>query len=387
MLLHLMLWANLITSPSQEIQVKNSLDEARSEVVSIPVSKIEKTLGNGFDISKLELLDANSKAPVLMQWVDLNQDGKNDELLFWVEIAAKSTNSYQISLKDNPSLASTPVNKTYVKFVPERIDDIAWENDKVAFRTYGPEAQRITDAGEPGGTLTSGIDAWMKRVAYPIIDKWYQKYVDGGSYHKDSGEGYDPYHVGNSRGIGGVGIWMEDSLYVSKNFVSYSIISEGPLRAVFELTYAPWKAGEVAINETKRISLDLGSQLYHMEEQINASKKIPNITTAITLHEGAGKVNLNEKLGWYSYWETIDDADLGTGIVADPKHIISSEEFRTEKKEQSHLYIHLKPSETVSYYAGFGWQKAGDFSTQKEWNQYLENFASKIASPLVISIK
>src|SRR5690606_32212285 len=138
-------------------------------------------------------------------------------------------------------------------------DDYAWENDRVAFRTYGPEAQRLTENNEQGGTLTSGIDAWFKKVEYPIIDKWYAENLENpGTYHKDTGEGYDPYHVGASRGIGGIGVWQNDSLYVSKNFVEYKRIANGPIRTIFELTYAPWQADKIIVKETKRISLDLG---------------------------------------------------------------------------------------------------------------------------------
>jgi len=159
--MYLMLWASTIVFFQNEIQVKNSLPMRRSEVVSIPVSEIEKIVGSDFDKFKHELLNSKTDMPVIMQWMDINQDGKNDELLFWVEIAPNAINSYQISFKDDPKLASSPINKAHVKFVPERIHDIAWENDRVAFRRYGPEAQRRTDTKEPGGTLTSGIDAWL----------------------------------------------------------------------------------------------------------------------------------------------------------------------------------------------------------------------------------
>src|SRR5690606_678994 len=122
--------------------------------------------------------------------------------------------------------------------------------------------------GEKGGTLSSGMDCWLKRVDYPIIDKWYQKYTEGGSYHKDDGEGYDPYHVGGSRGCGGIGVWMEDSLYVSKNFIEYKEIASGPVRTIFELKYTPWSAGDATIQEIKRITIDLGNQLYKIEDKI-----------------------------------------------------------------------------------------------------------------------
>ena len=61
----------------------------------------------------------------------------------------------------------------YSRIVPERIDDYAWENDKVAFRTYGPAAQKLVEQGKKGGIISSGIDCWLKKVNYPVINKWY----------------------------------------------------------------------------------------------------------------------------------------------------------------------------------------------------------------------
>tara|TARA_A200000159_G_scaffold161456_2_gene183444 strand:- start:3798 stop:4106 length:309 start_codon:yes stop_codon:yes gene_type:complete len=70
------------------------------------------------------------------------------------------------------------------RHVPERLDDFAFENDKVAFRLYGPALQASAE--------NNGTDCWLKRVDYPIIDKWYQRHAQGKSYHEDTGEGYDP---------------------------------------------------------------------------------------------------------------------------------------------------------------------------------------------------
>ena len=64
----------------------------------------------------------------------------------------------------------------YGRFVPEREDDFTWENDKVAFRIYGPNSSGI-------GSV-SGVDPWFKKVDYPIIDKWYAEHLQGKSYHR-----------------------------------------------------------------------------------------------------------------------------------------------------------------------------------------------------------
>jgi hypothetical protein len=367
------------------LTVKNSLDIDRpASTVSIPLDTLQE-LVTKYGADHLVIKDQDKL--LVTQLVDTEGDGIPNELLFQTDIKAGEEKDFTIeAVKD--VAASAPEHTTYSRFVPERIDDYAWENDRVAFRTYGPKAQQITESGKPGGTLTSGMDCWFKRVAYPVIDKWYKKNLDtAGYYHIDHGEGYDPYHVGNSRGCGGIGIWESDSLYVSKNFISYKTIASGPIRTIFELTYAPWSANGATVNEKKIISLDLGSNLSRYEVHIQSNKPLPNITTGITLHDQKGEAKLDSVTGWIRYWEPIDDSELGTGIVVAPQQVIALKEYRTKTKDQSHVLIVAKPEDVVVYYAGFGWKKSGQYTSVADWDQYLTNFSKQIASPLTIHIK
>jgi hypothetical protein len=363
------------------VVIKNNLNFTRRELAAIRISDVSVDVR-----SNASFLITDGDSVLTHQLVDTNSDSIFDELLVYIELGAKEEKQLRVEITDDASSATQNIF-TYSRFVPERTDDYTWENDFVAFRTYGPTAQRLVEEEKPGGTLSSGLDCWLKRVHYPIIDKWYKKYVDGGTYHKDDGEGYDPYHVGKSRGCGGIGVWKDDSLHVSKNFVSYRKVVDGPLRNVFELTYAPWNADGASVHETKRITVDAGNQLYKVEEVLYTDKAIPNITIGITLHDKKGTVSIDSVNGIYSYWEPIDDSELGTGVVIHPASVISYRDYRTPKKDLSHLYVMIKPSELISYYTGFAWKKANDITTDAAWKNYLHQFAQRLQSPLSIQIK
>jgi hypothetical protein len=367
------------------LTVKNNLNIDRpASTVSIPLDTL-KELVTKYGADHLVVKDQDRR--LLTQLIDTGSDGIPDELLFQTDIKSGEEKTFTVEVVETVA-ASAPEHTTFSRLVPERIDDYAWENDRVAFRTYGPKAQQITESGKPGGTLTSGMDCWFKRVAYPVIDKWYKKNLDtAGYYHIDHGEGYDPYHVGNSRGCGGIGIWDGDSLYVSKNFISYKTIATGPIRTIFELTYAPWNANGRTVNEKKTISLDLGSNLSRYEVHIQSDKPLPNITAGITLHDQKGEVKRDSVTGWVRYWEPIDDSELGTGIVMAPHQLTALKEYRTLVKDQSHVLAIAKSAETLVYYAGFGWRKSGQYTSVADWDQYLTNFSKCIASPLVIQFK
>jgi hypothetical protein len=388
-----MLYAALLFSGCQQqdgaetFTVKNNLDILRTaETVSVPVEEA-KALVQRFGAENLYIKDNATDSVLVSQALDTDADGTVDEILFQVDIKAGEAKTYTISGSESGA-TERPKSKlsTYSRFVPERTDDYAWENDRVAFRTYGPVAQQLVEQGKEGGTLTSGIDAWLKRVSYPIINKWYKgNQAKGGYYHTDHGEGYDPYHVGPSRGIGGMGVWENDSLYVSKNFTAYKTIAVGPIRTVFELTYAPWQANGRTIKETKRISLDLGSNLTRFEEYLQTDQAVPNYTIGITLHDKKGEVKAEPQQGWFRYWEPLDDAMLGTGIVLAPDMVQEYINHQVNMKDQSHIYVLIKPeTEKLVYYAGFGWSGSGQFKSQEEWDQYLADFAKRIASPLEV---
>jgi hypothetical protein len=379
------LGAPLAPGPSATITVRNPLALARPlETISLPLAQLPAAVRQLAPAS-LRVRDAGTKTLLVSQLLDTNGDGNPDELLFQTTMPARGTKSFVLAASPEPVPAS-PLT-TFARFVPERTDDFAWENDRVAFRTYGPNAEQLYDQKSPDGTLSSGMDCWLKRVPYPIIDKWYARYVvKKGAYHTDTGEGYDPYHVGSSRGVGGTGVLVGDTLFTSRNFTSYKVLATGPIRTVFELTYAPWRAGRQLVTEKKIISLDLGSNLTRYEEHLSAAQPLPNCTIGLTLHEPTGEVHANRPAGWCRYWEKIDDAYLGTGVVVAPSYVPDYQDHRSAQKDHSQLYMVTKPRQnTTIFYAGFGWQKSGQFATAAAWDAYLAGFAQRLASPLAVS--
>lgn len=369
-----------------QIQVTNNLDTNRSfETVEIDLSllksneKLKLTAGKTYKISEV-----GTTSELVSQLSDTDGDGTADVLLFQPTIDANSSKSFTIGLKDIED-QTDEIPTCYSRFVPERTDDYAWENDRVAFRTYGPVAQKMIEDNVPGGTLSSGMDAWLKRVDYPIINKWYKKELEtDGSYHEDDGEGLDNFHVGTSRGVGGIAIKVDTAYQFSRNFTDYKTIETGPIRTSFWITYAPWKAGDKTIEEKKYISLDRGSNLSKFRVEIDGSE---TLSVGLTLHEKDGETTTDVEEGWVSYWEPYFGSELGTGVVVPSSAMLEYDKYVTDAKDLSNLYAQLKvvDGEAV-YYTGFGWKKSKQFSSKEEWNNYLKQFAKKINTPLQVEL-
>ena len=62
----------------------------------------------------------------------------NDMLIFPTSVKASSTATYTIKPGNPQPVDVISCGRVY----PERVDDIAWENDRAAYRAYGPALQQ-----------------------------------------------------------------------------------------------------------------------------------------------------------------------------------------------------------------------------------------------------
>ncbi len=268
--------------------------------------------------------------------------------------------------------AASAAPSTYCRFVPERSDDFAWENDKVAFRVYGPALAK--------GNENNGIDCWCKRVSYPIVDKWYRlNQQEKLSYHQDRGEGSDFYHVGKSRGCGSTAIWIDGKMHLPNVYKAWKVVKVTPSESIFTLSYE-YEIAERRIKEEKTISISLGQRLFKSESVFTEKGKPVALEIAIglTTHDQRGLATLQPKLGWMSVWEDHHgkNGKLGTGVVMDPKFIQSMQEIKSKQPDESHAVLLCRTDaqgKTV-HYAGFGWTKAKGIKTSEEWHDYLKSF-------------
>ncbi len=272
-----------------------------------------------------------------------------------------------------PAVGMSPVARaesdaaaTFCRFVPERDDDFAWENDKIAFRVYGPALRK--------GGENSGIDCWLKRVDYPIINKWYGQ-MKTKTYHKDWGEGLDNYHVGSSAGCGGTGIWLNGRREPLNTYTKHEVITTTPQRSQFKLTYQR-EIGGVSYGEVKTITIELGKRLFDVQSVFTRNGEpaagLP-VCIGVTTHDGAAEAFSDRKKGWIAAWEALGGSELGTAAVTDPNRIDQIKVVKSANKDESHILIITKTDSQggLSYQAGYGWKKAGAITTRKAWQDYL----------------
>jgi hypothetical protein len=362
----------IYTAPQAKITVKavNRLQvERKNQTIELSIKDLMAL--NEKDLAKIHVQNAAGEE-LLCQAVDADGDYTADLLIFQADFAMGETKGFSISAGSKWTYAPNQF-KAYGRFVRERFDDFAWENDRIAHRMYG----KALETWEREPLTSSTVDIWSKRTPRMVINDWYM----ADNYHADSGEGADFYSAGASRGCGGNGLWAEEKTWLSRNFVNSRVLANGPLRVMFELTYEPFDVNGIKVAETKRISLDAGQNLDHFQSMYK-SQNGGELVSAIGLKKVAGSEKVfNAQHGWLAQWEKMDKnaGNQGLAIIVSPKLLVRETEDRLNRLVLSKTDAHG----VVSYWAGFVWDKNGvDFDS---WKTYVDNFAQGLLSPIELT--
>jgi hypothetical protein len=368
----------LCSAAQLAVKATNKLQLARAnQTIELPGKDLSPL---GEDLTLIHVKDAAGRE-VLCQAVDSDYDAyhKPDMVIFQADFAASESKTFTVTTGAK-QIYTREQFKAFGRFVRERFDDFAWENDRIAHRTYGKALE--TWEGEP--LASSTIDIWSKRSPRMVINDWYMS----DDYHADHGDGADFYSAGLSRGNGGSGLWAADQLWVSRNFVQSRVLANGPIRVMFELVYEPFSVNGTSVAEVKRVTLDAGQQLDRYQITYKPYTR-PGQPATLTSAAGIKKVSgeqkeFNAERSWLVKWERMEKnaGNQGLAIVVDPKT------FDKQVEDRLNLLLLQKVSEsnTATHWAGFCWDKAGQFTTLEAWKKYVDEFAQGLASPIEINV-
>ncbi len=235
----------------------------------------------------------------------------------------------------------------HVRQITERKNDLAWENDRAAFRIYSTTAN---------GKVSSGVDYWAKKCDWPVVENWYAS----GDYHTDRGEGCDFYTVGRRRGLGGIGIWTGDKLLVPDPYSGYKVLKESPQCISFELSYPDIKDGDVTYSLSEEIEMILGTNFYRKRITLSQPED-SNALIAVGL-SGFGNAEVTREGNVLSVIEALEPKgkeDKGAeGVVLASAIVAEPALFAGFASEGDDSLILLKPlSEGSICFVGVAWNK------------------------------
>lgn len=407
------------------VVVNNPTDAQRQELVEVNISDVKAKLA-GIAPKKGEAYIVKNKRGQQIG-SQITHDGK---LLIDASIRPHGSATYYISIgKPYPQKVWT-TGALYKM----RKDDIAWENDRCAYRVYGPALQRT-------GERSFGTDIWAKNTPDTVVYERYvmdkQGNVDGDkvdekvkseerkmknlsgaaleaqkakikalkaesyeidvttSFHLDHGNGLDPYRVGATLGLGAPSLMIGNQQFLPYCYKTYKILDNGPLRFTVELTYNPSTIGDMQnVVEHRIISLDKGSNFNKMTVWYDGLTHPTDFATGFPIHEEDTETKTFAK-DYVSYADPTDNIEVNNSQVfvgvLFPNGIDNTYYQLFDKKHDGAtghalgLKRGLKNAEKYSYYFGAAWSKY-DVRSYTEWQIRIKEFLEALKTPLQVKL-
>ena len=335
----------------------------------------------------------------------------NAAILFPATVAAHDTSEYTFKVGTPEVFAAKVFGKQY----PNRVDDIAWENEYSAYRLYGPALQA-------SGERAFGYDVWTKSVDTLVVDQRYHQELDsqpvvdslkaagkadeaaeyyhGVSYHVDHGNGLDCYKVGPTLGGGTTALYQDGKIVYPYCYKEYEILENGPLRFTVKLEYPTVVINGDSVVEHRILSAIAGSRLNQCTVYYTGLSNPTQVATGLVIHpENVDSLAANAEQQYIAYADLTDIVNNDNGVIYVGAVCPSVKEARPEwfdakesQKERGGAAGHVlaisdyEPGSFYEYYFGSSWSKGGMPSLQA-WEEYLGQYAKCLANPLSVSVK
>ncbi|MCR4603218.1 MAG: DUF4861 family protein [Prevotella sp.] len=376
------------------LNISNESNEFRQEVVEIDAGEVYARLGIHGGRQFIVRDPAGLELPY-----QLTHD---DKVLIDAGVSPHSTLRLTLQ-KGTPQVFKTVC---YGRIYPERKDDYAWENDRGAYRVYGPALQK-------SGERSYGIDVWTKNtpelvveqrywiedvVMMPIVDRERRLNRHRGdsiyrvySYHHDHGRGMDLYKVGATLGCGTPALMDGEKLVYPYCFKDYEVLDNGPLRTTVLLNYHKTAFQGDSITEHRIISLDKGSNFNKMTVWYTGMTQPARLASGVVIHsEDKESVVLGKD--FVAYADPTDNPRVNSCqlFVATlyPKQTVSTRKLLFDQpsggNEGHAVGIHDGyKGERYTYYFGSAWSK-NDVRTMAEWQQRIDWTMRSLSEPLKV---
>ena len=189
--------------------------------------------------------------------------------------------------------------KVYGRYVPERKDDFAGENEYAAFRMYGPALRPENPS--------NGVDLWLKTSPELVVDSfYYREHVLGLPYHINYGKGLDCYKVGHTCGAGGLVVLTEEHgtqnaslteyrTWIGGAYDRWEIIEQTPDKFVFRLEYDSLLVAGQILHESITITAEVG-QLQNKAEVVLTSSQMSEFSSQLLV---GGGIYLHDTVDYY----------------------------------------------------------------------------------------
>ena len=419
--------SNYCHAQQATIVVNNPTSAPRTELISLSMNEVKAKLGNAAPKKGEAYIVKNKSGQQIGS--QITHDGY---LLIDASVRPHGSATYYVTI-GKPYQQKVWATGALYKI---RKDDIAWENDRCAYRVYGPALQRT-------GERSFGTDVWVKNTPDTVVYERYVKDMNGNikgdkidakvralqkqekaeknkakaaalakqikslqaesnevdiltSFHLDHGNGLDPYRVGATLGLGAPSLMVGKNQVLPYCYKDYRILDNGPLRFTVELTYNPSTVGDMKnVVEHRIISLDKGSNFNKMTVWYDGLTTPTDFATGFPIHEEDTETKTFAK-DYVSYADPTDNIEVNNsqvfvGVLFHEG--IDNTYYQLFDKKHDGATGHalglkrgLKNGEKYSYYFGAAWSKY-DVKSYAEWQIRIKEYLDALKTPLGVEVK
>lgn len=389
-----------IAAQAQQVTVTviNSAESQRQELVEVDAKAVREKLGIA-DGKPFKVFNA-LRQEVAYQ---LTYDGK---LLIDASVRPMGVARFTVVPGQPRPMKTVVCGRQY----PERVDDIAWENERGAYRLYGPALQRNKERA-------FGNDVWVKNTPDLVVEQRYNLELSNHAavealrkagntaaadsleelttYHFDHGYGLDCYKVGPSLGCGAPALMDGNQIVFPYCYTQYEILDNGPLRFTVSLTYETKEFHGEQVTEHRLLSLDKGSNFNRQTVWYEGATKPIDVASGVVIHnEDTTSVYMEHP--FVAYADPTDNPagqnfQIYVGVVFpyDQVQTLRVPNEGAANGINGHALAvrrGVQPGQRVTYYWGSAWSKY-DCTNFLQWLMRIAELQENLRNPLKVTVE
>lgn len=402
---------SMFAADKVKITIENKLSAERLEMAEMDMSFIRNKLGTDDFI----VTDADGREIPSQK----TYDGK---LIFQVGVPSKGKSIYYAVTGHAAEYEPLVFGRQFLEYN----NDIAWENNYVAFKCSCPDSM-LNNKNE-----SFGYDVLNKRTTDLVVEARYKNEFDNNiratirrlrelgygnladdvynsiSYYVDHGNGLDCYKSNATLGCGTSALLVGNdmSIHFPNPCKQCTILDNGPLRFTVQMLFDTIKIDDKYVVEKRVVSLDANSHMNKVDVSYEGMTSSMLSSAGIVIHkENPYAYIMNVKDG-YMLYEDLGDPELYKDKYRSEQNLdfghtyigvafpasIDKMFYKSEDEIQGavgHVLGVVGTKNQFTYYFGSAWNRnaSTNIISMGDWESYLNGFAKRIKSPLIITVK
>ncbi|MFZ1289969.1 MAG: DUF4861 domain-containing protein [Melioribacteraceae bacterium] len=408
----ILLFTNLINAQESEFNLFDEIKITASNPTNI--ERIDEFVS--INIDKLKSAKSNFNKEAFIVYVgdkeipsQLYSDEFNCSIIFVCNFKPNETKTFTIKYLENGILRKDYKNRTYAelamkfdanykdkkfngekfyKFSKVVVPKIHTDHDAL-FKYEGPGWESELVGYRFYLDWRNATDIFGKKVNELVLHNVGNNDViaKDDSYHNMQDWGMDIFKVGNSIGIGSIGMMNNNKIVMvhKTDKVICEITQNGPILSEVKTNYKGWLVGENKFDLVSKFSILAGSRI--TKANLTVYENAKNITTGLAKHENTEFLKSNMEGDWQYIAlygkQTLNNDNVGIVLFYKKSDLI------LQGEDELNYFVSLKlVNEKIEYAFAAAWElEQNGIKDKNQFEKYINEKEIKLNNPVILEIK